>query len=481
MGEEDTPLPAGGAPEPAESTDAEVLRLRAEVAELRARAGTAQRRRLRLLTARRIIAAVLIALVAVLSVTSVVGVWGARTTFDTDRWVATVGPLPKDPAVNTAVSSYLADQIYDRLNVEQRLAQSLPPKASFLAGPASDQVHTLLRTSLSRLLATERFQSLWRAANRFTQERIVAVLENRSEGVTVQGGTVTLNLLPLVNNALNALQEQLPTLFGKKIDLPTLTSGEVPPGLHDRIQQALGVSLPQDFGQITLYNRHRLGQLQDAVLLFKRALVGLLIAVVVLLGVALWVSPGRRRTLLQLGLWLIVSVTVLSSVLRAVRGELLGQVPAGIYRDGMRAAMSIVFTTLRDRGDQLLWLGIALAVIAYLVGPGRLPKWLRRQAGSGLRWAGARGSRIGDRLFREHGLRPWLSRHADVLRVGGAVLAALIALLLSSWTSLIVIAVLLACYEIAITAAGGRRPSPPAGEVPTEAAAETDVPTGQGR
>ncbi|MGP3770628.1 hypothetical protein ACTWJ8_07280 [Streptomyces sp. SDT5-1] len=476
MSEEQAPGPGEPATGPPSATESELERLRAEVEALRDRAGTERRRRARTFALRRLVAAVLIALVAVLAVTSVVGVWGARTTLNTDRWIATVGALPEDPKVNAAVSKYLADEIFDQLDVEQRLSEALPPRAAFLAGPVTGAVHDFMREKVSQLIADERFQELWRTTNRFAHERIVALLEKRNENIRVRGDTVTLNLLPVVNNLLNALENELPDVFGKKLDLPTLSSGELPPGLHQRIEKALGRDLPEDFAQIRLYDRHTLGQLQDAVVLFKRALVGLLIGVPVVLALALWVSPNRRRTLLQLGLWLVVTVTVLTAVLRGVRNQLLGQLPEGVYREGLRSALWTVFTTLRERGDQLLWIGVAVAVLCYLVGPGRLPSALRRWTVQGARatWHGM--TRAGERLVRDRQLRPWIARHADVLRVGGAVVAALVSILLSSWTALLVIAVLLAAYEIAVTLAARAGGSPPEGEAPPRPPAETGAP-----
>ncbi|MGW5861469.1 hypothetical protein ACWFRJ_04740 [Streptomyces sp. NPDC055239] len=477
MTHEETPEGDAAGPTRGGADAAELERLRAEVGELRDRAGTERRRRARLLSVRRVVAAVLIALVAVLAVTSVVGVWGSRTTLNTDRWISAVGPLPEDPDVNAAVSTYLTREILDRVDVKQRLSDALPPRASFLAAPATSAVHDYVQKSISALIANERFQDLWRATNRRAHERIVAVLEKKNENVRVSGDTVTLNLLPMVNNVLRSLEEQLPTMFGKKLDLPALSSGELPPGLHDRIEKALGVSLPADFAQIRIYNRHELGQLQETVLLFKRAVVGLVIAVPVLLALTLWISPTRRRTLLQLGLWLVVSVTVLSTVLRAVRDQLLDQVPSGVYRDGARAAMWTVFTTLRDRGDQLLWLGVAIAVLAYLVGPGRLPKALRRYMAQGARATGHLLSKAGDRAQGAR-VRPWLAQHADVLRVAGVIVAAVVALALSSWTGLFVVGALLAAYEIALTlvarAEGApAEGSPPEGEAGPRASAKT--------
>ncbi|MFZ3592936.1 hypothetical protein [Streptomyces sp. BH104] len=478
MSDDQAPGPAQSPSGPPSATDAELERLRAEVEMLRDRAGTQRRRRARTFVVRRTIAAILIALVAVLAVTSVVGVWGSRTTLNTDRWIATVGTLPEDPKVNAAVSKYLADEIFDQLDVEQRLADALPPRASFLAGPVTGAVHDFMREKVSQLIANERFQELWRTTNRFAHERIVALLEKRNENVQVKGDTVTLNLLPVVNNLLGSLETELPSVFGKKIDLPTLSSGELPPGLHQRIEKAIGKDLPENFAQIRLYNRHTLSQLQDAVVLFKRALVGLLIAVPVLLALSLWVSPNRRRTLLQLGLWLVVTVTVLTAVLRGVRDQVLGQLPQGVYREGARSALWTIFTTLRERGDQLLWLGVAIAVLCYLVGPGRLPSALRRWTVQGARAIGHGFTKAGEHLVHNRQLRPWIARHADVLRVGGAVVAALVSILLSSWTALLVIAVLLAVYEIAVTLAAREGSSPPEGEAPPRPAAET-VASGQ--
>ncbi|GGY99156.1 hypothetical protein [Streptomyces poonensis] len=464
--EGEAPVPAEGADPVSHREAGELELLRAEVEALRARVGTEQRRRARLLAVRRAVAAVLIALVAVCAVGGVIGVWAARTALDTDRWVATVGPLPEDPAVNAALSAYLTDELFDQLDVERRLSDALPDRASFIAAPVTAAVHDHVRDSVGELLRTEEFQELWRSANRSMHPRIVAVLENRAPNVEVRGDTVTLDLLPLVNNLINALEDRLPTVFGKRIDLPPVKSGEFPPGLRDRIDKALGVTLPEDFAQVRLYDRHRLGQLQDAVLLCRRAVVGLVVAVPLLLALALWVSPRPRRTLLQLGLWLVVTTTAMTAVLRAVRDHLLGQVRPGVYREGVRTALWDVFEPLRTRGDQLLWAGVALAVLAYLVGPGRLPVALRHCVVQGAQATGRLLTRVGQRARSVGRSRPWIRGHADVLRVGGVVVAVLTALLLSSWAGLLVVAAGLAAYEGAVTLLARDGTAAPAGETP---------------
>lgn len=425
---------------------AELDRLRSEVASLQGRLDTRERRQSRWLSVRRVIAAILVAVAGFGVVCSAVGVWGARTTLKTDRWVETVRTLPRDPAVAAAVSTYLTDQIFSSLDVQQRLSQALPPKAAFLSGPVTSAVRDYVRDTIRKFMQTDQFQAQWEAANRFAHAQILAILEKRSGTVSVEGSTVTLNLLPIVNNLLLTLESQLPTMFGKKLDLPALTSGEIPPNLKQRVETALGVSLPANFAQIKLYNRNKLSQVQEAVDLFKRSIVLLVASTVVALGLALWISPGRRRTILQFGLWLTIATLVLSNVLRALRDQLLGMVPDGVYRQGATVAMHQALTDLRVWGDWLLWIGIVLAVVAYLVGPGRLPVWLRKQTVHGAKLAATSTQRVAT----SPELRQWTVRHSDVLRIAGLVVAAVLALLVSSWTGLLVVVVLLGAYELAV-------------------------------
>lgn len=449
MGHGEASRAPAGAEQQAAGTDemTELEQLRIQTAELRGQLATRTRRRSLRLGLRRFTAAFLVAVAGCLAVQSVVGVWAARTTLDTERWVATVGPLPEHPEFNTAVATYLSNEVFEAVDVEQRLAQALPPEAAVLAGPVTAAVRDYLRDTVARFMASEQFRELWESANRFAHAQIVAILEGDSETVSVQGSTVTLNLLPIVNDLLVTIENELPAMFGRQLDLPTLSSGEVPPGLHDRIETALGVSLPSDFAQITLYDRSRLGELQAAVVLFKRSVALMVTATLLTLALALWVSPNRRRTVLQLGLWLVIATFTLSRLLRAVRDDLLGQLPDGVYREGLTAALAEIFTTLRERGDQLLWLGAAIAVLAYLVGPGRLPVALRGYA--------VRGARAAVSATRSAATssapRAFAARHLDVLRIAGLAVAAVAALLLSSWSGLLVVAILLAGYVIFVT------------------------------
>ncbi|GGQ48951.1 hypothetical protein [Couchioplanes azureus] len=449
-------------PGPAPAGTDELARLRAEVSTLHARLDTRQRRAAAVVALRRVTAALLVVLTAFALAASVVGIWAATTVLDTDRWVATVAPLPRDPQIAAAVAEYTTTEVFEAVDVEQRIRAVLPEQAAFLAAPVTQQLRGAVRSTVDDVLQSERFAGIWAELNRRAHQRALAVVEGTSTVVTGRPDRIEIDLLPLINQVLRQLSAQMPTLFGKQLSLPDLSSGEIPANLRVKVQEVLGVTLPANFAQFTVYDSGQLWAAQQAVATAKRDLLLGVIGTVVLLALALLISPQRRRTLLQLGLWLIVAAVAVTAALRVVRAELLERVPAGVYRDGVAATFTSVFGPLRDRGVQLIVLGAVLALGMYLIGPGRWPRWLRARAATGLRATG-RGIGALTRILVAQG-PGWAAAHRDALRVGGVVTAAVLALLISSWLSLLVVALALAAYEVGVTVlARSARPGPGAG------------------
>src|SRR5829696_10507 len=139
-------------------SDEDLDRLRLEVLELRGRLDTRRRRAYAITALRRVTAAVLVAVAAFALVTSVVGVWAARTTLDTNRWVETVTPLPRDPYVANAVSEYATTELFAVLDVEDRLREVLPDQAAFVVGPLTGQIREAVQKTVHNVLVSDRFQ-----------------------------------------------------------------------------------------------------------------------------------------------------------------------------------------------------------------------------------------------------------------------------------------------------------------------------------
>lgn len=250
----------------------------------------AQRTR-RVTVFRQMVAAVLVFVAALGLTLSVVGLWAGNTTLNTDRWVATVSPLSQDPAVRAAVSTYTTAQLFTSLNVDARVKAALPPKAAFPASPLSDQVHGFVQSTVTKVLASPQFAVLWPAINKAAHQQVLNILNNNSAVVRNSGKEVRLDLLPVVNNVLSSRQQQVPTLFGKTVRLPTITNASIPAGLQTKIQTALGVKLPANFAAIPIYAGNQLSAAQQAVVAFKRFVVALVVGSLLALGLALWISP----------------------------------------------------------------------------------------------------------------------------------------------------------------------------------------------
>ena len=67
-----------------------------------------------------------------------------------------------------------------------------------------------------------------------------------------------------------------------------------------KLSHALGVTLPSNFGQITLVKSSDLAAIQKGVKAFDRLTLVLPLITILLIALSLWLSVNRRRTLLQL-------------------------------------------------------------------------------------------------------------------------------------------------------------------------------------
>src|SRR4051794_37271774 len=132
-------------------TEAELARLRAEVARLEAErtAVPVAGRTDRTGWWRPVVAGVLVMIAALLAPLSVLSTWANGQIEDTDRYLATVGPLADDPDVQAAVVVRVEEVIYSYLDLDAAMdevvqaleSQGLPPRAAAtlgaLAGPLS--------------------------------------------------------------------------------------------------------------------------------------------------------------------------------------------------------------------------------------------------------------------------------------------------------------------------------------------------------
>jgi hypothetical protein len=405
--------------------------------------GRRDRRRAR---GRRIVVTALVVLFAILlPVTYVVG-WSHYVVLTEKGFQSTVVPIGKDPTVTAAAAATITDQIFTSLNPQQIVANALPPRADFLAGPITNGTKGYIQDGVTKVLNSSQFQNLWTQAVFFFHSQLLSVLNGNSKAVTTTNGQVVLNLVPLFNAALQNLQGFISGVVGRTVTLPTITSNEIPAEACARIGQALNRQVSSTCGQIPLFPASQLDQARRVVRIFNGILILLLVLTPLVAVLALWLSRRRRRTLLQLCAGAVLGLVVIRRVVIWLDTALTNRgVP--VNRGARHAIYTHLFHTYFSVSRWVLVGLIVVFAVALVTGPYPWAVSLRRivthYGKEGWNLAGAAAGHA-----RDDATVDWVRSHLDLLRIIGIGVAVLLLIVLSvGWIGFLVIAVLLVAYE----------------------------------
>jgi len=378
---------------------------------------------------------VLIVLTSLSVVVTTVAWWAHSVVFDTDHYVATVGPLIRDRQVVDALSVKLTDAVMDGLQVQERIESTLqrvpdrlPVSPELLAVPVANGVRNLLQQRFQTFLQRPAVQDLWIRANRFAHDRVVSLLRGESENSTIEGNVVYLDLLPVVNDLLVEVEGVLSDVFNRTIDIPEAT-GERAEELIPVLEERFGVDLPDDFGRIPVFESDQLAAAQRAVDIADRLVIVLLVLTIVLMIVTVALSVRRVRTVMWLGVGSALGLIVARRITFRVQEDIVQIARGETNRGAVREVVGSVFGDLRSFTVWLLVLGIVVAIAAYLAGR---PPWFDRLL-----------DRRADKGWRIEATGPttrWLGVHADALKILVAVVGVVLLLTVDvSWVGLFLI------------------------------------------
>jgi hypothetical protein len=398
---------------------------------------------------------VLSCLLVVLSVTVV---WAHRTVLNTPVFVATVSPVLHQQGVDQAVANRSTVELFAALEVKHRIERALPSKIGFVAGPIAQASQQAVTGQLTKVLASDRFQRRWTQVLMTAHEQVVAVLRGQNtKALRTSNGYIVLNTVPVINAALGQVSGLASSLTGHHVSLPTITSAEVPQQAVNKLSHALGVTLPSNFGQITLVKSNQLSVAQRGVRAFDRLAILLPILTLVLIVLAVWLSVGRRRTILQLTVGLILLTILVRRIMIHEQGALahsahnpqvahdvLGELLQGLYTGTL----------------WVIWSALAILVVALVTGPYR---W----AVAGRAFVRRGWDAVAWHLHGEGGRETlaWIAGHAGVLQLVVAAVAVLVFLVVSvSWLSFLVVGGLLVLAELYLSNAKSPTDGPGPGQ-----------------
>jgi len=285
----------------------------------------------------------LVAFGSLLAFLSVFAIWTERQALNTDDWVDTSGRLIENPTIRAAVGDYLVDQLYANVDVERELTGILPGDLKQLAGPASGGLRQVGGDAADQVLKSSTAQSLWEDANRAAHEQLIAVLEDKKEAVSTEGGNVTLNLGSLVTN----LAEQI------------------------GIGADLAKKLPPDAGQITILRSDQLKTAQNIAIAIKGLAIVLSLLTFLAFGLAIYLSRDQRWvTVLFCGIGLVAAGFAVIVARQVAGGIVVGQlVTDESVKPAADAAWSISTSLMVSIATTVILIGVLFGIAGWLGSP----------------------------------------------------------------------------------------------------------------
>ena len=268
--------------------------------------------------------------------------WAERQALTTDDWVDTSGRLLENKAIQGALANYAVDQLYANVDVSTEVKKALPPDFKQLSGPASTGLRALGTNGAEKVLATSRFQEIWKQANRTAHENLLAIIDDDSNVVKTNGGEVVLRLRPLIIQ----LADQL------------------------GIGTTAADKLPEDAGNLRILRSDQLGLAQTIAKVIRGlALVTSLLGLA-LFGLAIYLSRGYRWvTVLASGIALILVGIVVLILRDVIGGVVTRQLATDTARPAADAAWSIGTSLLASIAHFVIIFGIFFIVAAWLASP----------------------------------------------------------------------------------------------------------------
>jgi hypothetical protein len=295
----------------------------------------------------------IIVFASVIGFFSIFAVWVKRQALETDTWTRTSAELLQNQDIQDALADYLVTELYANVDVEQKIAQVLPPDLQGLAGPISGGVRQLTDDAARKALAEPKVQELWENANRAAHEQLLSVIDDKGTAVSTGGGVVTLNL------------ETILAGVAAEVGLPSSLTSKLPP----------------EAAHLEIMRSDELETVQDGAHLL-RTLAWLLTAVTLALyALAIYLARGwRREALRSVGIaFVIVGIMVLFAHALAERAVVSSLADTTTAEPAVRATWEIGTSLLVATGQAIIGYGIVIILAAWFAGPSSWATALRRE------------------------------------------------------------------------------------------------------
>ncbi|MFI9046924.1 hypothetical protein [Streptomyces sp. NPDC053427] len=359
------------------------------------------------------VTSLLLVLAFVLAPLSVVAAWVDSQISDTDRYVQTVSPIGKAPAVQNALTNRVTDRVVSYIKTDEitaaltRALQKVgaPPvvvdRSGALAGVLKGGATSVVHGVVNKVVTSDQFEKAWDIANRRAHAAVVNVLTGEGgSAVEAKGNTISLN----IGTVIKEVQGKLVDAGFKKAD-----------------------KIPDIDKSIVLVKVDKLNKAQDAMRLLNIVGVWLPVLVVVLAALAVWVGPAHRVAMMSAGVGIGVMMVLLLLALAFFRQKYLDSVQPKVQSpDAAAVVYDNLVQFLQQSTRTVLVIAVIVVIAGYLYGPGRGARAIRRATVRATESAGRLLARVG---LRTGGVGRWLDGHRS-WTTGTVIAAGILALFL---------------------------------------------------
>ncbi len=249
--------------------------------------------------------------------------WVKRTITNADQFVATAQPLLSEPAITENISTKLTNELFSNVDVEQRLAESLPENIKFLAGPLSSQIEGFTKSQINKTLQSDKAQDIWGEILRTTQSTIIAYLQNDANT-----GEITINSLYAYANQ-NLENSQISFLLNKNI--------------------------PPKVGNIQIADIKAVPQAKTYLNYLERAPQVLFALLIVSIALSIFLAKNRRKTGIVIASILFISSIVMLGIIQIGENQ-VSQIAKPENKDAALAVYDTFSKSMISQTQGLVWL-----------------------------------------------------------------------------------------------------------------------------
>ena len=272
---------------------------------------------------------------------AIITLWFNNILLNTNRYVTTVAPLSKNPAIASGLANKLADRVFTQVPVQEEISATVPANFQFLAPILTQELKNFFIQLTEEIITSDQFNEVWAGINRLAHEQIVAFLTGQREAITVESGQVTLDLQAIFDQVKARLAERGITLFQN-------------------------VTLSPENSQIVLFQSQALAQIQDFISLITTLRIVLPILALLAFAGGVLLYPNRNQGLFWTGIGLLIAGVALIIFIALIRSSFPSYTP-NLSTNASLAFFDTIIRYLQTTAWIFAIVGLTLALIFYFL------------------------------------------------------------------------------------------------------------------